>query len=64
MIFAKTLEIVGRREIGLWFLNNVGSSFLKIGITFAILSLSGNMPVLMIWLISMVKDLMIAGSII
>ena len=45
-------------------LNNVGSSFLKIGITFAILSLSGNMPVFMTWLITKVKDLMIAGSII
>ena len=45
-------------------MNNVESSFLKIGITFAILSLSGNMPVFMTWLITKVKDLMIAGSII
>ena len=43
--------------------NNVGSLFLKIGITFVILSLSGNMPIFMTWLITKVKDLMIAGSI-
>ena len=60
--FSRTLEIVGRRGIGLSFMKNVGPSFLKIGMTFTILSLTGNTHVFMTWLI--IKDLMIAGSII
>ena len=46
--------------MGLYFLNSDGSSFLKIGITLAILSLSGNMPVFITWLINRVNGLMMA----
>ena len=46
-----------------WYWND-GSSFLKIGITFVSLSMSGNMPVFMTWCVSTVNDLMIVGYII
>ena len=39
IIFSSTIDIVANREIGLYFYNG-GSSFLKLGITLAILSLS------------------------
>ena len=40
-----------------------GSSFLNIGITFAIFSLSGNTPEYKTWFINSVNDLKITGSI-
>ena len=50
--------------MGVLFLNSDGSSFLKIGITLAMLSLSGNMPVFITCCINRINDLMMAGSII
>ena len=50
--------------MGLLFLNGDRSSFLKVRITLAMLSLSGNMHVFITWLINRVNDLMLAGSII
>ena len=64
MIFSITLEIVGRREIGLSFLSSLGSSFLNRGITLAILNSSWKMPVFNTWLINKVSGLIIAGSMI
>ena len=58
------MEIVDSREIGLYFLSSVGSSFLNIVITLAIFNSSGKLPVFNIWLISKVGGLIIAGSII
>ena len=55
--------MVGRREIGLLFSNKDGSSFLNIGITFAIFSLSGNTPEYKTWFINSVNDFKITGSI-
>ena len=46
--------------MGLLFLNSDGSSFLKIGLTLAILSLSGNMFVFIIWFINRANHLMMA----
>ena len=42
----------------------MGSPFLKIGVTLAILSLSGKIPVFNTCFITIVNDFMIAGSII
>ena len=64
MIFSITLEIVGRREIGLYFLSSLGSSFLNRGITLAIFNSSGKMPVFNTWLINKVRGLIIAGPMI
>ena len=47
--------MVGNVDIGRQLLNNMSSSFLKIGITFASLSLSGIIPVSSDWLIKIVK---------
>ena len=47
--------------MGLSFLNSDESSFLKIGLTLAILGLSGNIPVFITWFINRVNDLMMAG---
>ena len=58
------MEIVDSREIGLEFLNSVGSYFLNIEITLAIFSSSGKMPVFNTWLIIKVSGLIIVGSII
>ena len=55
--------MVGRREIGLLFSNKDGSSFLNIGITFAMFSLSGNTPEYKTWFINSVNDFKITGSI-
>ena len=56
--------MVGMSEMGLKCLNSDRSSFLKIGITLAILNLSRNMPVFFNWINNRVNDLMMAGSII
>ena len=50
MIFSKIFDITGSNDIGLSLFNIAVSSFLCIGITFANLSLLGNMPVLNNWL--------------
>ena len=59
IIFSITMEIVDSREIGLYFLSSVGSSFLNIVITLAIFNSSGKLPVFNIWLISKVSGLII-----
>ena len=45
IIFSITLSIVDSREIGLYFVRSVGSSFLNRGITLSIYNSAGGMPV-------------------